>query len=70
MHWTRRWQPTPVFLPGKSHRQTRLADYRPWGRKESDTPERLAHMVKEFRKRVDICITDSLCYTAETNTTL
>ena len=30
-----------VFLPGKSHGQRRLADYSPWGRKESDTTERL-----------------------------
>jgi len=29
----RRWQPTPVFLPGKSHGQRSLVDYGPWGRK-------------------------------------
>ena len=28
--WTRKWQPTPVFLPGKSHGQGSLADYSPW----------------------------------------
>ena len=28
--WRRRWQPTPVFLPGKSHGQRSLAGYRPW----------------------------------------
>ena len=33
----RKWQPTPVFLPGKSHGQRSLAGYSPWGRKESDT---------------------------------
>ena len=33
------WQPTPVFLPGKSHGQRSLAGYRPWGCKESDTTE-------------------------------
>ena len=27
----------PVFLPGKSHRQGSLVDYRPWGHKESDS---------------------------------
>ena len=32
--WKRKWQPTPIFLPGKSHRQRSLADYSPWGRKE------------------------------------
>ena len=31
--WRRKWQPTPVFLPGKSHGQERLGDYSPWGRK-------------------------------------
>ena len=34
--WRRKWQPTPVFLPGKSHGQRSLAGYRPWGQKESD----------------------------------
>ena len=31
--WRRKWQPTPVFLPGKSHRQKSLAGYSPWGHK-------------------------------------
>ena len=35
--WTRKWQPTPVFLPGKSHGQRNLTGYSPWGHKESDT---------------------------------
>ena len=35
----RKWQPTPVFLPGKFHGQRSLASYSPWGRKESDTAE-------------------------------
>ena len=30
------WQPTPVFLPGKSHGQRSLAACSPWGRKELD----------------------------------
>ena len=29
--WRRAWQPTPIFLPGKSHGQRRLAGYSPWG---------------------------------------
>ena len=28
---------TPLFLPGKLHRERSLAGYSPWGRKESDT---------------------------------
>ena len=34
--WRRKWQPTPVLLPGKSHGQRSLVGYSPWGRKESD----------------------------------
>ena len=41
--WRRKWQPTPVFLPGKSHRQRSLAGYNPWGCKELDMTEH-AHM--------------------------
>ena len=29
--WRRKWQPTPGFLPGKSHGQRSLVDYSPWG---------------------------------------
>ena len=29
--WRRRWQPTPVFLPGKFHRWRSLVGYSPWG---------------------------------------
>ena len=38
--WRRKWQPTPVFLPGESHGQRSLVGYSPWGRKESDMTER------------------------------
>ena len=37
----RQWHPTPVLLPGKSHGRRILVGCRPWGRKESDTTERL-----------------------------
>ena len=39
--WRRKWQPTPVLLPGKSHGQRSLVYCNPWGREESDTTERL-----------------------------
>ena len=39
--WRKEWQPTPVFLPGKSHGQRSLVRYSPWGRKELDTTEQL-----------------------------
>ena len=37
--WRKKWQPPPVFLPGKSHGQRSLVGYSPWGCKESDTTE-------------------------------
>ena len=42
--WRRKWQPTPVFLPGESHGRRSLKGYSPQGPqgcKESDTTERL-----------------------------
>ena len=39
--WRRKWQPTPVPLPGKSHGRRSVVDYSSWGRKESDRTERL-----------------------------
>ena len=39
--WRRKWQPTPVLLPGKFHGLRSLVGDSPWGRKESDTTERL-----------------------------
>ena len=41
--WRRAWQPTPVFLPGKSHGQKSLADYGPSGSKKSDMTEASEH---------------------------
>ena len=40
--WRREWQPTPGFLPGKSHGQRSLAGYRPLGGKESETTDATA----------------------------
>ena len=37
--WSRAWQPTPVFLPGESHRQKTPAGYSPCGHKDSDMTE-------------------------------
>ena len=31
--WRRKWQPTPVVLPGESHGGRSLVDYSPWGRR-------------------------------------
>ena len=39
MHWRRKWQPTPVFLPGGSQGRGSLVGCRLWGRTESDMTE-------------------------------
>ena len=39
--WRRKWQSTPVFLPGESHGQRSLAGCSAWGRKEADMTDRL-----------------------------
>ena len=39
MPWRRKWQPTPIFLPVKSHGEKSLVGYRPKGSKESDMTE-------------------------------
>ena len=54
--WTRKWQPTPVFLPGKSHGQRSLVGYSPWGR------ERVGLATKQQQHRKD---TAFLCISIE-----
>ena len=46
--WRRKWQPTPVLLPGKSHGWRILVGYSPWGSIESDTTERLPSLTHSF----------------------
>ena len=41
--WRRKWQSTPIFLPGKPHGWSSLADYSPWSSKELDITEWLTH---------------------------
>ena len=41
--WRRKWQPTPVFLPGESHGQRSLVGYSPRGCKESTWSQRVGH---------------------------
>ena len=50
-HLEKEWQPTPVFLPGKSHGRRNLVGYSPGGRKESDTTEQL-HFHRESKAGV------------------
>ena len=48
IHKRRKWQPTLVFLPVKSHGQRRLAGYSPQGVKESDTTQQLNNNTKQI----------------------
>ena len=41
MPWRREWLPTLVFLPGELYGQRSLANYSPWGCKESDKTEQM-----------------------------
>ena len=45
--WRRKWQPTPVFLPGKPHGWRSLVGYSPWSHKESDTTEWLHSLTRK-----------------------
>ena len=43
--WRNEWLPTPVFLPGESHRKRSLVGYSPWGSRELDRTEQLTHHI-------------------------
>ena len=62
-NWRREWQPTPVFLPGKSHRQRGLAGYSLGGQKELDTTEWLS-MHTRTEKYINHKGIDQLCFTS------
>ena len=49
----RKWPSTPGLLPGKSHGQRSLVGYSPWGRKESDTTERLHFTLNQWIFKVN-----------------
>ena len=46
--WRRKWQPTPVFLPGESHGQRSLVGYSPQGRTESDILKQLSRHAQSY----------------------
>ena len=51
--WRRKWQSTPVFLPGEFHGQRNLPVYCPWGCKELDMTEHtLFHITVNLRLRL------------------
>ena len=52
--WRRKWQPTPVFLPGESHGQRSLVGYSSWGREELDTTEQRTHTWYELQHQTEL----------------
>ena len=67
MHWRRKWQPTPVLLPGESQGQGRLVGGRLWYRTESDTTDLAAaaaatsnEISESYKKTIPIHIVLSL----------
>ena len=53
--WRKKWQPTPVFLPGESHGERSLAGYSPWGHKELDTTKMTAVTAKSLQSCPTLC---------------
>ena len=51
MHWRKKWQPTPVFLPGESQGQGSLVGYGLWGRKELDMTEVMQQQQQQENER-------------------
>ena len=71
MHWRRKWQPTPVFLPGESHGRRSLVGCSPRGHTESDTTE--AMQQQQIRALIAILLVIILhvfTYAHTTHTTL
>ena len=61
MHWRRKWQPTPVFLPEESHGRRSVVGGSPWGRTESDMTEAtwqqwIIEEAREFQKTVTFAL--------------
>ena len=50
MHWRRKWQPAPVFLPGESQGRGSLVGCHLWGRTESDTTEATQQQQQQQRQ--------------------
>ena len=68
--WSRKWQPAPVFFPGKFHGQRSLVGYRPWGCKELEVTDcTCIHTQAWLSWRSQMCLekktrkASSQCYT-------
>ena len=67
MHWRRKWQPTPVFLPGESQGRWRLVGCRLWGLTESDMTERLSSSSSVY---MSVLVSQFICPPTPKNTLL
>ena len=56
----KKWQPSPVFLPGEFCGQRSLAGYSPWGCQESDMTEQLIHMYCIFSFAYIVSVTTDI----------
>ena len=65
--WRRKWQPTPVFLPGIFHWQRSLVGYSPWGQKEPDTTEATQHTHTHGRRQCGVLKGALVSITGELN---
>ena len=52
MHWRRKWQPTPVFLPGESQGRGSLVGCRLWGHTESDMTEETQQQQQQQKRQI------------------
>ena len=64
MHWRRKWQPTPVFLPGESQGRGSLVGCRLWGRTELDATERLSSSSSREQRPLPLSPVPSVVHTA------
>ena len=62
IHWRRKWQPTPVFLPGESHGQRNLAGYSPWGCKELELTEQLSMHAQSYSNQNSVVLAQKQTY--------
>ena len=62
MHWRRKWQPTPVFLPGESQGRGSLVGCRLWSRTELDTTEATYQQQMTSMYRVFSCVFGRGCF--------
>ena len=60
MHWRRKWQPTPVFLPGESQGRGSLVGCRLWGRTESDPTDATEQQQQQWTSLIHFSLISGL----------